>query len=206
MKRRKLLFLVLAAVLGLGALLALQIVVGGVISRAAWENRPTLSPTDAFFADVALELGDLPQGWRRGGVMVESVPNAEGRFYRFYGTANRSESWINVGQIILLYPDVAAARVGYQEQDRQYIPPTATQWREMEELAFAHQADEWHAECLPHSINGSPGFGCRAIARYENLVIVMLGNVFEERWLSMADFRTVLEAMDRRATAALEGD
>jgi hypothetical protein len=33
----------------------------------------------------------------------------------------------------------------------------------------------------------------------------MLGNVFEERWLSMADFRTVLEAMDRRATAALEG-
>jgi hypothetical protein len=137
--------------------------------------------------------------------MVESVPNAEGRFYRFYGTANRSESWINVGQIILLYPDVAAARVGYQEQDTQSIPPTATRWREMEELAFVHQADEWHAECLANSINGSPGFLCIAIARYENLVIVMLGNVFEERWLSMADFRAVLEAMDRRATAALEG-
>ncbi len=177
---------------------------GGVISRAAWENLPTLSPTDAFFTDVAIQLSDLPQGWRRGEVMVESVPNAEGRFYRFYGTANRSESWINVEQIILLYPDVAAARVGYQEQETQYIPPTATRWREMKELAFAHQADEWHAECLPHSINGSPGFACRAIARYENLVIVMLGNVFEDRWLSMADFRVVLEAMDRRAIAALE--
>ncbi len=202
MNRKHLRWLLIGAVI-LGALLILQSLIGRMVYRWAWERRPTPSPTEVLLAQAAIQLSDLPQGWRQGGIMVEPVPNAEGRFYRFYGTSDPAESWINVGEILLLYPDIATAQVGYQQQRDQHIPPTATRWKEIPELEFSHHANEWYVACLPGNINGSSNHACTAVARYEHLVVTMLGNVYEDRYLSMADFRAVLEAMDRRAVAAL---
>jgi hypothetical protein len=204
MNRKHLRWLLIGAVI-LGVLLILQSFIGRMVYLWAWERRPTPSPTEILLAQAAIQLSDLPQGWRQGDMMVESVPNAEGRSIRFYGTPNRSETWINVGQILLLYPDLSSAQQGYQEQYRQHLPSAyMAHWKEVAELEFSHHADEWHTACLPGSINDSSSYACRAVVRYQNLVIVMFGNIFEDRYLSMADFRAVLEAMDRRAVAALD--
>lgn len=204
MKRKRWLWPLIMAIV-LGALLILQSLIGRTVYRWAWERRPTPSPAEVLLAQAAIQLSDLPQGWRQGDMMVESVPETEGRSIRFYGTSDPNESWINVGEILLLYPDVTAAQVGYQQQHDQHIPPAyATHWKEIAELEFSHHADQWHVACLSGNTNGSSSHACRAVARYENLVVTMLGNVYEDRYLSMADFRAVLEAMDRRAVAALE--
>ncbi len=204
MKKKPVLFWGLLGVLGVLALLLLQMFIGGFVYRLVEQARPTLSATETLFAEAAIRASDLPFGWRQGRVTIISEPNAEGQLYTFYGTANRTETWINVSERLLLYQDAVAAQTGYQEQHDLCIPPTATRWQEIPELAFAHQADALHVECLPSSINGASSHACCAIARYDNLVIVLLGSVFEERWLSMSEFRAVLEAMDRRAAAALD--
>ena len=48
--------------------------------------------------------------------------------------------------------------------------------------------------------------GCRAIGRYEDVIISLRANVFEDRWLMIADFQRVLEAMDQRIVTVNQGD
>jgi len=36
------------------------------------------------------------------------------------------------------------------------------------------------------------------------MVVILRGNVFQDRWLTIADFQAVLEAMDRRIVAAMK--
>lgn len=203
MKRRRLGSLLLSGLLALAGFMVLQFLIGAALFKWREQSLPTLSPTESWFATAAIQVQDLPSGWRWGDVLVENVPPAEGRVFCFFGTADRTVSWINVSETLLLFPDVTSAQAGYQTQRDTYFPPAAEHWQIRSELSMTHQADEWHVACLPTNLNGELVQACGVAARYDRVVIILLGNVFEERWLTMADFRAVMEAMDQRIIAAL---
>ncbi len=71
-------------------------------------------------------------------------------------------------------------------------------------LEFSSQADQMSIACLPGYINGIHHYACRAVGLYDDTIVVIYSNVFDDRWLKMEDFQAVLEAMDRRIVAAME--
>ena len=113
--------------------------------------------------------------------------------------------WVNVSEKVLVYGAQNAASEGFRQQRDKYFRPGVTDWVEIEELVFPHHADEMKAACLEGYVNGMHHYACVFVARYGRVVIIVQGNVFDERWLTMEDFRSVLEAADRRATIASGG-
>ena len=136
----------------------------------------------------------------RGGPVVP-VLGGEGRFLWFNHTSARGESWINIGEVVLVYPDEEQAREGWAKQREKYFPSEA--WEEIPELVFPYRADEMEVRRLEGYVNGFHHHACGAVGRYGRVVIVVLGNVFDDRWLTMEEFREVLEAADRRAAEAV---
>ncbi|HHS96769.1 MAG TPA: hypothetical protein ENK08_02550 [Chloroflexi bacterium] len=129
------------------------------------------------------------------------VLGGEGRFLWFNHTSARGESWINIGEVVLVYPDEEQAREGWAKQREKYFPSEA--WEEIPELVFPYRADEMEVRRLEGYVNGFHHHACGAVGRYGRVVIVVLGNVFDDRWLTMEEFREVLEAADRRAAEAV---
>lgn len=196
----------LSLFLGLLGLAVLSYLAGHGNSTVVQSPSPTPSPETLLIDDVMLQLEDLPPGWYRkeGSVRVEYVPGGEGRYFWFNSISAQDLLWVHVSEKVLIYEGQGAAEEGYQEQKNKYFPPRATGWREIERLAFPHHADEIKVACLEGYINGIHHYTCGAVGRYERVVIVVLGNVFDDQWLSMAEFREVLEAADRRAAASVE--
>lgn len=204
MKEQRTIGIIIAALLGVSGLLIIQFVLGTVATTLMQRAIPTLTSTEKFIFSAAIQLEDLPPGWRSEIPHIENVPGAESRIFGFVGTNDPDLTWIRVTEMLFVFEDEKRALSHYQEQVVEYIPPHATDsWKHIPELDFSHHADEIKVACLPGYINGKHHFACSAIARYQNVVIVILGNVFDDRWLTMVEFRAVLEAMDRRIVAAM---
>jgi len=204
MKEKRILGIVLAVLAGLGGLAVVQFILGAAVFTAMQQARPTLTPAEKIIYASVIQIEDLPRGWRSGDVRIESVPGAEGRFFIFHGTNDPDLTWINVSETLLVFESIELAKRNYSEQIVKSFPPSAADaWKHIPELEFPHHADEMKIACLPGYINREHFFACGAVARYQNVVVEMLGNVFDNRWLKMSDFRAVLEAMDRRIVAAL---
>ena len=52
------------------------------------------------------------------------------------------------------------------------------------------------------SADGIPMRSCRVVARYGGLVSTPYANVFEDRWLTMPQFRRLVERFDQRLVDA----
>ncbi len=50
--------------------------------------------------------------------------------------------------------------------------------------------------------NGVPMQSCSAVARYDQIVMTVYGNVFQDRWLTMSQFQRLLERLEQRAREA----
>jgi len=206
MKRNRIVKVVAAVGMGLLLLLGFQIVVGTGVATLMRESWPTQTSLEARFQAVQIQVEDLPSGWHEGSVRVEDVPEAEARFYSFYGTSDPNKTWVKVSQKLILYPDSEAAANAYDGWVTKYIPPAHKDaWILPPGLEFTGQADQMVVACHSGYINNMHHYACEAIGRYEDTVVVLQGNVFDDRWLKMEDFQAVLEAMDRRIVAAAEG-
>lgn len=207
MKERRILWIVLLILAGLGGLAVVQFMLGTAVFTLAGRILPTRtrSPAEKIIYASAIQLEDLPKGWRRSDILVENASGAEGRFFIFQGTSDPAQSWINVNETLLVFDSIELARRNYSEQIVKSFPPSAADsWKRIPELEFPHHADEIKVACLPGYINGERVLSCKAVARYRNLVVVVYANVFDDRWLRMSEFRAVLEAMDRRIVAAMD--
>ncbi len=194
---------VVAVVLGLLLLWGLQVVIGAAGASLMLANWPTLTPLEARFQALQLKLEDLPSGWSKGGANVETVPGAAARFLWYYGPSGESKTWVNVSEELILYPDAEASANAYGGWVIDNIPPAhANDWISPPGLKFSGQADQMIIRCLPGYIDGLHHYACKAIGRYGDVVVTLRANIFDDRWLTMADFQTVLEAMDRRIVAA----
>lgn len=204
MKQRRTVGIVLAVVLGLLALLGFQFVAGTGVAALMWRFWPTQTSTEAWFEAVRIQAEDLPRGWRYVGAELENVPGAEARSFWYYGPQGESTPWVKVMQEIIRYPSAQASADAYEGWVDEYIPPAARdEWIQPPGLEFTSQADQIVVACLSGYVNDVHHYACSAIGRYGDVVVVAIANVFDDRWLTMSDFQTVLEAMDRRIALAV---
>ncbi len=141
---------------------------------------------------------DLPFGWGDRRMTVAEVPGAIGRNLTYYAEGP-GRSYVNVGQQMRIYPDENAAQMAYENIVAQAFPAkSADRWLTPAELEFTGRADQMKIACLSGSINGMPFEGCSVVARYGEMVMDLTANVFENRWLTMEQFRRLVERVDAK--------
>jgi len=203
-KEKRVVKMALAVILGLLALLICQFLTGAGVATLMWKHWPTPDSTEVWFDAARLQVRDLPRGWHYVGGYIENVPGAEARSFWYYGPPGEDKPWVKVFEEIILYPSPQAAVDAYEGWVDTYIPPDyREEWIQPPGVESHSRADQMVVACLSGYVNGMHHYACRAIGRYGNVVVVLLANVFDDRWLTMADFQAVLEAMDLRIVAAL---
>jgi len=145
-----------------------------------------------------IDGADLPFGWgyRSGGPL--DVPGGYGQDVGFHGADPGKYPFVLVTQTLEVYPDESASRAAFLARVNEAIPPNyADVWIQPPELDFRGNADEIKIACMSVHINGIPTRTCEVIARYGKLVTTLFANVFEDRWLTMAQFRHLVERLDQ---------
>lgn len=147
---------------------------------------------------------DLPFGWGYRSGKPLDVPGGYGQDVGFHGADPAKYPFVLVTQTLEIYPDETASHGAYQAWVARAIPPAyADVWVQPLELQdFQNKADEISIACMAVRINGIPTRSCRVIARYGELVTTLFANVFEDRWLTMPQFRRLVERLDQRMQAA----
>jgi hypothetical protein len=155
----------------------------------------------ALFDALSIQGTDLPNGWDVGGIRPEDESGAEVRFYYYYDTSAQDLMWVSFSEELAIYSTKEAATQSYEGWSQKNIPPAyADRWKTAPELEFDNHADQMKIACMPGKIDQVPYSACVSVARYENIIVLVRGNVFTNQWLTMPDFRSILEAVDRRFT------
>jgi hypothetical protein len=150
---------------------------------------------------------DMPGNWHVGGRTVDQELGTDSYYYWYFNPELPSESRAGPSENFAVYPTAKLAGDHYSEWRNTRIPPDRiSHWKEIPALEFSHHADEMTIACLPSSVNSQPFWGCATIARYQNIIVVVRGTVYEEKWFTFEDYRKVLEAADRRITLVLSGN
>ena len=176
-----------------------------VVPRQSTEVAPSLplKPLGTWTNELVLTDAELPAGWRYDTSTTYDRPGVSGRFYGFYNTiAGRDALAVSLTEEFGLYPTTLEATRFYTSWANDFISPQAT-WENMPDLDFPNHADQMKIVCLPDQIHGIPDRLCAMIARYQNVIVDIFGVVYEDRWLSIADFRATLQAADRRIASVL---
>lgn len=150
------------------------------------------------FATGMVDATDLPFGWGDRRSTAAEVPGAIGRNITYYAEGP-GRSYVNVGQQMMIYPDESAARLAYETIVAESFPAEyADRWLTPPELEFQGRSDQMKIACLSGAINGIPFEGCSVVARYKDMVMDLTANVFENRWLTMEQFRRLVERVDAK--------
>ena len=153
-----------------------------------------------------LDATDLPFGWRREstGVPQDLTGSVIAR-YRDYRGPESTPIFVRIGQSTALYQSEEDSRQAYEVLKVEIIPAEyRDEWPEPEELRNVLQADESIIGCSEGRIDNIPHRLCGVVARYGSLVTVVRTLVFEDRWLTMAQFRHLLERVDAKMEAIRE--
>ena len=153
-----------------------------------------------------LDATDLPFGWRREstGVPQDLTGSVIAR-YRDYRGPESTPIFVRAGQSIALYASEAESDAVYQKAAKEMIPAEyAEKWPHPPELDFTPQADSIVVGCHAGVIDGISARTCVVVARYGKLVTTLDGQVFEDRWLTMTQFRHLLERVDAKMEAIRE--
>lgn len=147
---------------------------------------------------------DLPFGWGyRSGRPLE-IADGYGQSVGFHGSNPDKYTFVLVTQRLEIYSNELASHNIYLTRVDEFIPPAyADVWVQPPEMQdFQSGADEISITCMAVRINGIPTRSCQVIARYGELVTTLFANVFEDRWLTMPQFRQLVERLDQRMQAA----
>lgn len=197
-----------SAILGMLLVLTLLVIVQinrrGGATDIVLPASVTLKPLTTWTDELILKSDEPPSGWRLGGLAWHEVLGMPSRTYWFrhlpaapLGTA--------LSEAFSVYSTTLLAKQAYPRVLDEFFPPAYAQdWKTMPELAIQDHADEIKTACLPgEQFNGSLNMACRSIARYQNVIVQVNGIVHPDQWLTLADFRQMLEAVDRRVTLVL---
>jgi hypothetical protein len=172
---------------------------GGVSTSVPMRGAQTAytGPVDV----LAIASEELPTGWNFDRAVMTDLHGVEAKKFYFYNTAARDLLWVNIGQTIAIYPDESQATAAYPEWVSENFPSIA--WQPAVDLEFQNHADQLQVRCFPAKINEVSTLTCGQLARYKNIIVRILGNTFEGRWLTKPDFLSVLKAIDKRVTDTL---
>ena len=150
------------------------------------------------FSTGMVNATDLPFGWGHRASSIPELPGAVGRSVSYLG-ADAGSSFVNVRQRVFIFPTDRNSAAGYDQVVSQSIPEQyADRWILPPELDIETQADQLTVRCLAGSANGLPIQTCVAIGQYGDMLSELSGNIFDDRWLTMDQFRRVLERVDAR--------
>jgi hypothetical protein len=177
-----------------------------VVSSVEWvETVPANNgplPSEPWIKYLFVKDSEIPAGWRTEGMTwygEHEMPS----LVVSYRTTPR-EIGVALSEEAAFYSTTLLAEQGYSRTLDQYFPPEYIKdWKDMPALVIPHHADSLKVACLSSKLNGLPFQACRSIARYQNLIVLTFGNVFEDKWLTMSGYRQMLEAVDRRVTDVL---
>jgi hypothetical protein len=193
--------------------LALGLIVGGLIT-ASCLGPATLSLTPQAgnvsdpnsvmwrFQRGFMNSGDLPSGWSHRRAAVEDRLGGIGRLVTYYGDNPDRQPLVNVNQTIAIFPSDSEADAAFHAEVPKYIPPAdASKWKHPTELRTPRQADEAEFGCLPSTINSAQAI-CVVLTRYGDMVMVLTGQVFEARWMTMSQFALLIDRIDEHMQSA----
>lgn len=145
---------------------------------------------------------DLPYGWGRRSFSVHDSPDAVNRAVTYYRGGPGTYS-IPVSHSIMIFPSEEESKSAFQAETTQSFPPAfADRWITPPEMVFYTKADEVRIACLLGSINGVPNRACSMIARYGNVLSHLRAIVFERSWLTMPQFKHLVEQVDAKMDRA----
>ncbi|MBK7202338.1 hypothetical protein [Candidatus Amarolinea dominans] len=188
-----------------GLLVVLQTVMACMASQGPLAGTiPTETPINRLERGL-MDATDLPFGWRRESTGVPRDLRGEVARYRDYRGPTGSPIFVRAGQSLVLNPMTKDSETAYEEAAATMIPAGyADKWPWPPELDFATHADQIIIGCNPGVLNDIPVRTCRVTARYGDLVTTIRAQVFEDRWLTMAQFRHLLERVDAKMEAIRE--
>lgn len=182
-------------------------------SACANDGRQSQNGTDADelrrqIDQWLINATDLPLNYAQARFTDIEDPVGVGRAVTYHGANPVTQSWVNVSQFIVVFPDAESSIAGYERYLAKAIPPAyADSWPmppELEDLEA--RADQLAGGCYSVQIDDLPMRGCRIVGRYGTVVTELYANVFEDRWLTMAELRRLLERADARLAAARDSD
>ena len=146
-----------------------------------------------------MDATDLPFGWRLDSTGVpRDLPGGIAR-YRDYRGPVGSPIFVRAGQSVALYATIEDSEAAYEETAANEIPATyVDKWPWPRDLDFATRADQIIIGCHDGVFNDIPASTCRIAARYGLLVTIVNAQVFKDRWLTMEQFRHLLERVDAK--------
>jgi len=155
------------------------------------------------FSLAMIDATDLPFGWGHRASYAVDEFGGVGRVIMYSGANPRSKPFVSVSQYIIIYPDEQQSSTAYDTAVAEAIPAAyADKWVHPPELDFQGHADEMVIACLPGRVGGFYLRSCKVIARYGDMVMRLYGNVFEDRWLTMVQFRRLVERVDKHMNDA----
>ena len=161
------------------------------IPTVAWVT----PPSEPWVKELFVKEGEIPAAWRTESTFWDG--ESLGVAYR----TQPRQTGIALSQFVTFYSTTLLAEQAYSRTLDKYFPPEYIKdWKDAPELVFPYHADALKVACLASRLNGIPFQACRSLARYKQLIVMTFGNVFEDKWLTMADYRKMLEAVDRRVT------
>jgi hypothetical protein len=189
--------------------LALTISVGMIASVACStaSSTPTSVVTSAsdLLARATLQVEDFSPGWRMSPPSDKTVDGVPGRIVGFHGSSDPDLMWVLVGQELYSYSSAGTAAEAYPTWVKKYLPMLGEGgWQQVSDWDFPNQATQKIIACLPVKINGNQVTSCTVVAQYQNLIVIVDGNLTKDRWLTVEGFRNLLASMDRRVVEALK--
>ena len=161
-------------------------------------------PAKQWISDLILRSNEIPQGWRAGGTEIHNIPKAEGRFAWFYNVSAKDLHWVNFSEAPRIYTSSNEAAQAYNEQVQIAFPAKySDDLKPVPEFEPPLHAETIKSACLPMSVNDLPVLSCTVVARYQNVVVEVYGNIVEGHWLTMSDFQDVVAAVDQRIIKTL---
>lgn len=174
-------------------------------STASSTPASVVTSTSNLLTRATLQIEDFSPGWQMSPPSDEMVDGVPGRIVGFHGSREPDLMWVLVGQEAYSYSSAESAAEAYPAWVKKYLPMLGQGgWQQVSDWDFPNQATQKIIACLPAKINGNQVTSCRVVAQYQNLIVIVYGNLTKDRWLTVEDFRNLLTAMDRRIVEALK--
>ncbi len=167
------------------------------------QSTTALKPIPAWTDELIIQNDELPYGWKVDGSVTENKFGTKIWRYWFRHVSVQEFTWVNFSEQIAIYSTVETTLEMFDDWGDLIFPPGADTWEQIPELEFSHHASQMKTACIRIFIDQLPVLSCSTVARYQNVVLVVRGNVFEDQWLTLSDFRNVLEAIDARLVKVL---
>lgn len=170
------------------------------LSQSSGELKPLTAGTD----ELIVPNDELPFGWKADVWAHDDFLGTPSRVFGYKYPAALSQPGLNLKEEVVVYSTTLLAQQAYPKVLDAYFPPAyIDKWEVILSDNIQHHADEMKTACINSNINDFPFKGCRAMARYQNVIVITHGNVFEDQWLTIDSYRQMIQTVDQRVTSVL---